>query len=188
MNTLKLMLTTGLLVALQCANAAVVQYGAILSGDQEVGPVVTNGSGEATVLFNDATGDLTWSLFFRNLTSPIGGGGAPTAHIHNAPAGANGPVVISLDGPGSVVDGNGETEGIYFGSVNTGELQDGSAIVDALFANALYFNLHTENNPGGEIRGQILPAFVTVVPVPAAAWLFVSALGLLGWVKRRQRL
>ena len=28
---------------------------------------------------------------------------------------------------------------------------------------------------------------ITVVPVPAAAWLFGSALALLGWLKRRTR-
>jgi hypothetical protein len=29
--------------------------------------------------------------------------------------------------------------------------------------------------------------FGTVVPIPATVWLFGSALGLLGWVRRRKR-
>lgn len=173
-----------LLTASFTASAAVMQFGAILTGDAEVPPVVTDGYGEATVLFDDVTGDLTWSLIFEGLSSPIGGAG-PTAHIHNAPKDANGPVVIPLDGAGSVVDGNGKTEGIYLGAVDVDDLMDGDDIVAALFAGQLYFNLHTTNNPGGEIRGQILPAFVTVIPVPAAVWLFGSALGLLGWVRRK---
>ena len=167
------------------ANAAVMQFGAILTGDDEVPPVSTEGYGEATVLFDDLTGDFTWSLFFQNLSSPIGGAG-PTAHIHNAPVDVNGPVVLFLDGDGSIIDGNGKTEGIYFGTVDVDDLMDGEDLVAALFAGELYFNLHTTNNPGGEIRGQILPAFVTVIPVPAAVWLFASALGLLGWLRRRQ--
>lgn len=186
MARLKAFALASFLVLPFATHAAVMQFGAILTGDAEVPPVDTNGYGEATVLFDDVTGDLTWSLFFQDLSSPIGGAG-PTAHIHNGPVDGNGPIVIFLDDPmTSLIDGNGKTEGIYLGAVDVDDLDNGDDIVNWLLTGQLYFNLHTTNNPSGEIRGQILPAFVNVIPVPAAAWLFGSALVLLGWLKHRQ--
>jgi hypothetical protein len=185
LQTLPLSLALFVLAA-SPAGAAVYEFGAILSGAEEVPPVETIGNGEALVLFDDETGDFTWNLIFQDLSSPIGVD-SPTAHIHSGGIGVNGPVVIPLDGDGGIIIGNGKTEGIYFGAVDTDEIEGGADIVSDLFAGNLYFNLHTTNNPGGEIRGQILPAFITVVPVPAAAWLFASALGLLGWLKRSTR-
>lgn len=38
---------------------------------------------------------------------------------------------------------------------------------------------------GGSLTADTVSTTVNVVPVPAAAWLFGSALGLLGWMKRR---
>ena len=38
----------------------------------------------------------------------------------------------------------------------------------------------------GDLKcGVIDPTFGAVVPIPAAVWLFGSALGLLGWARRR---
>jgi len=45
-----------------------------------------------------------------------------------------------------------------------------------------YLNIHTGLNPAGELRGQL---FVTsVVPVPGAVWLLISALGAMLGVRR----
>ena len=47
-----------------------------------------------------------------------------------------------------------------------------------------YFNIHTVNFGGGEIRGQL-----SAVPLPAALPLFptgLGALGLLGWRRKRK--
>ena len=62
----------------------------------------------------------------------------------------------------------------------------GSSVITAaqaadLQAGLWYINLHTALHGGGEIRGQ-----VNVVPIPAAAWLFISALGGLFAVKRKR--
>ena len=54
-------------------------------------------------------------------------------------------------------------------------------LIKYCYSGLWYVNLHSDAFNGGEIRGQI-----SVVPVPAAAWLFVSGLGMLGWMRRRQ--
>jgi hypothetical protein len=59
-----------------------------------------------------------------------------------------------------------------------------SAKVDAENTVQLFFN-----NPGLESDAQdplVWPSSPTVVPVPASAWLFGSALGFLGWVRRKK--
>lgn len=47
-----------------------------------------------------------------------------------------------------------------------------------------YFSLATDNGTSFPAYGQ---SSVTVVPLPAAAWLFLSAIGLLGWRGRKQQ-
>src|SRR5206468_667788 len=84
---------------------------------------------------------LQYSVTVQNLTGP------PTAsHIHQAAAGVNGPVIVTLD-PSPVTG----TSGTYSGT--TSALTD--AQVTALQTDGLYVNVHTAANPGGEIRGQI---------------------------------
>jgi hypothetical protein len=115
---------------------------AMLSGMQEVPPVATPGSGTATLDVNLATGAMSGTVTFTGLTS-----NATAAHIHQAAAGVNGPIIIPL------VGGAGATAGTWMvpaGTVMT------PAQLTALQANQLYINVHTLTNPGGELRGQII--------------------------------
>lgn len=113
-----------------------------LSGAQEVPAVATAGTGTATLSVDLNTGALSGTLTFTGLTS-----NATAAHIHQAAAGVNGPVIIPLSG------GAGGTSGIW--TVPAGTVLTATQL-DALKTNGLYVNVHTTNNPGGEIRGQIL--------------------------------
>jgi hypothetical protein len=59
-----------------------------------------------------------------------------------------------------------------------------STRVNALFAGLSYFNIHTTQFPGGEIRGQL-----EFIPEPTTLLLLVSGLGgLAAWRKMRTRL
>ena len=85
------------------------------------------------------------------------------AHIHLAPAGENGPVTVWLypDGPPPQL-----IEGRFNGVLATGTITDddlvgplaGMTVADLVqrLENGMgYVNVHTAQNPPGEIRGQI---------------------------------
>lgn len=48
-----------------------------------------------------------------------------------------------------------------------------------------FYELDDFRNGGGKIAGLSNVRAFSVVPVPAAAWLFASGLGLLGWMRRK---
>ncbi|MEX2211127.1 MAG: CHRD domain-containing protein [Gaiellaceae bacterium] len=82
---------------------------------------------------------LKWVLTFRKLS-----GAADSAHIHMAPKGTAGDVIVALCGPCK----NGQK----------GTATVDVATVDALLTGNAYVNVHTAANPDGEIRGQIKKA------------------------------
>lgn len=155
------------------AQAAVINFGALLTGGQETPPNASPATGSAFVLFDDITKEFVFNLSFSGLTAPI-----TVAHVHKAPVGVPGPVEFDI--AGLLVDGTGKTTGIFAGLKVLSAAQE-----TALMAGELYFNLHTSTFPGGEIRGQILPAGITVVPLPGAVLLLGSAFGGLLLTRRR---
>ena len=91
-------------------------------------------SGLFTGTLNGTT--LTWRLTWRRLSGP-----ATAAHIHMAPRGKPGPVIVPLCTPCM--------------SPETGTATLTTAQITLLRRAGLYVNVHTTRNPGGEIRGQL---------------------------------
>ncbi|NWF84015.1 MAG: CHRD domain-containing protein [Bryobacteraceae bacterium] len=78
-------------------------------------------------------------------------------HIHRGAAGVNGPVVIDSGLPGRVENtqnGALNTQGVLPKAAET------TALIKEILANpaGFYVNMHTERAPGGEVRGQLMPA------------------------------
>ncbi|GAB5454741.1 MAG: hypothetical protein Hens2KO_09700 [Henriciella sp.] len=115
------------------------------------------GSGQVTITV-DADGNATYSSTLDvSGISPselitLGDGALSAIHLHNAPAGTNGPVLQDI-----VVDAGGETDGDsgFTVDVVNAEVADDAAFIAAADAGNLYFNIHTADFPGGEIRGQL---------------------------------
>ena len=164
------------------ARGAVINLVANLDPSNEVPPAVAPGAtGDAAMVLDTDSGEFGWVISFSGLT-----GDSIGAHFHEAPAGSNGAVVLNLDTDGGVVlSGLGAPAGVFAGGKTLAANE-----VTNILAGLWYINIHTPDNPGGEIRGQVLSGTfnpAAVVPVPAAVWLFGSGLlGLLG-VARRKR-
>lgn len=116
-------------------------FSAALSGDQEVPPIETDASGVGTFFLNDAKDSLCVSLTVTGLSGPVTG-----AHIHTGAVGENGPVLINFDGN---ISGN-RIQAVVTGDDLTPES------LKMMLDGELYFNIHTEMHPAGEIRGQII--------------------------------
>ena len=118
---------------------------AVLSGLNEVPPDTNDASGGAMLVLNAEQDALTFDIRVQNLTGPI-----TAAHFHNAPPGVNGGVVRTL-----TADFQGEAASGDWKSADSEPLT--AALVAELLAGRIYVNVHTAANPGGELRGQVLP-------------------------------
>ncbi|MGD9673876.1 MAG: CHRD domain-containing protein [Candidatus Nitrosocosmicus sp.] len=125
---------------------------ASLSGDQEVPPVDTQATGMAEftpVIPTNETVD-----FNVNATDIQG---VTAGHIHSGAMGENGPVVVTLfnfDTPQDMVSENGTiTADMLEGDMQGMTIAD---LITAMKDGNTYVNFHTEQNPNGEIRGQIM--------------------------------
>lgn len=128
-----------------------------LSGDEEVPPVETNATGQAIFKLSKDGESIDYRLNVANIEN-VG-----AAHIHLAPAGQNGPVVVWLypdSPPPQPIPGR--TQGtLAKGTITAADIvgpMAGSSIddlVEEMAAGNTYVNVHTEQQPAGEIRGQI---------------------------------
>jgi hypothetical protein len=116
-----------------------------LSGGQEVPPTTTQASGTATA---ELDGDeLKVSGSFTNLSSELFPVSGSAAHVHNAPAGENGPILFNL-----VITSTDNLNGVFAGTKTLNDEEK-----DAFNDGNLYVNIHSVNFNGGEIRGQLEP-------------------------------
>jgi len=116
-------------------------FDATLTGDQEVPAVDTEGTGTGDFMLDEQSGVMSYSVMFAGLSGPV-----TAAHFHEAPPGENGGIIIDLTG-----DFTGDDDGFVQGTATFTEAQ-----IAALGDGNVYINLHTEENPGGEIRGQLV--------------------------------
>lgn len=149
-------------------------FEASLVGTEEVPAVQTATRGKAQVVFNTDDTAADFRLQVRR------GVRITQAHIHCAPQGVNGPIVAFLAGlnsQGYDVDG-------IFPWISSAILTDTSVIpsdlvstcpntinnlrdlIAAIRAGNTYVNVHSVDNPGGEVRGQLVES--PPEPPPAA--------------------
>jgi len=114
-----------------------VAYTAELNGGSEAPSVTTDATGNVEASFDAATKTLSWTITYDGLSGP-----ASAAHFHGPAAeGENAGPVVPIEGDlASPIEGEATLT-----DEQIADLQNG----------LWYFNVHTEANPGGEIRGQL---------------------------------
>jgi hypothetical protein len=124
-----------LLAAYSTAGAADVAVS--LTGDQEVPAVTTQAKGSGKITIADDK-SVSGSVKTTGITGTM-------AHIHLAPVGQNGPVIIPLEKKGD----------------DEWDVPTGAKLTDAQYeafkAGNLYVNVHSAEHKGGEIRNQLKP-------------------------------
>jgi hypothetical protein len=100
------------------------------------------GYGVSTLWLNNTMDTLHYNVLFTGLTS-----NAAAAHFHNGEANMSGGVVKEL------TPVNNMLSGVWTKYDATNPLTP--ALVSELLKGSLYYVVHTDSNPGGEIRGQV---------------------------------
>ncbi|MEA5597415.1 choice-of-anchor I domain-containing protein [Rivularia sp. UHCC 0363] len=166
------------------ANPTLKPFKATFDGSQEVTPNTSTATGNALLQLNQAGNALNYTMTVSGLDfGTLAGGAAQTAdtgddvtgiHFHNAARGAGGLVVFGIFGPAQdtddrtiTINANGTTtiSGVWETTDTAASTSLSNFVADLQAANTdedvnLYFNIHTEEFPMGEIRGQIMGSTV----------------------------
>jgi hypothetical protein len=145
--SLRLAMLAGLSIAgASAASAQGVEFFAVLSGGNEV---AANGQAAAGDAYGHGTASFTfvgsdrfcYAVIVNAIDRPV------AMHIHQAPAGRNGPVVIPLTPPSR---GTGGTSSGCVSGISASLLRSIRST-----PTGFYLNVHTAAFPDGAVRGQL---------------------------------
>lgn len=189
----------GLAFALACAPAAWADtYRSTMSGPSEAPPNASPAYGVATIMIDTIGNSMTLTLPFTDLE-----GAVTAAHLHCCTASAfTGSAIPATAVPYLPGFPLGVSSGTYshtfdlldaatynpaFISANGGTPASAeAALLAGIDAHLAYLNIHTDEYPGGEIRG-FLVQVANPVPEPATWGMLGMGLGLLACWRRRPR-
>jgi serralysin len=202
--TVLLFAVAATLILAQTSGAAIFKYRANITHDQEPGGVVPDegSSGIGTFFLDDSALSLSYDIKLTGLD--IDGNQTPgnandnvtRTHFHTAAFGINGGIVFGQIDPSAslrndlddlVVDPIASTiKGVWDNAEGNGTTLAAQLVnfktLDAQNRSLIYFNVHTADHGGGEIRGQLV-----LVPEPATVTLISLAALALGGLNRRRR-
>ena len=125
-----------------------------LNGGEETPILNTGAVGTAEVIVDAANQEVTVTLRVFNIPTPTTAG-----HIHIGPVGISGPVVINF--PEALVGRTGDFAMTFRAGPNQFVARPAIGIntmedaIQAILNGNSYVNIHTQQFPAGEIRGQL---------------------------------
>jgi hypothetical protein len=129
--------SAGLTLLALPALAETMMFKAPLTASDEVPPNQSKATGNIEATYDTATKKLSWKGSYSGLTGP-----ETAAHFHGpAGPGKNAGVVVPVDAAKSPFEGSATLTEPQAADLTKGEW---------------YFNVHTAENKGGEIRGQMV--------------------------------
>ena len=144
-DSLRSLIISAVVAALSLSiHAQVVEFRATINASQEVPATASSATGSAIMLYDVVANTFDLIVSITGMTNT-----ATASHIHEAAAGSNGAVVTGL-GSEAVYTRSGNTLTTTFrGVTHTGDKLK-------LLQNGAYYNIHSAQFPGGEIRGQLI--------------------------------
>ena len=127
----------GLCVGLASLAVCAQSMQVTLAGSQEVPPVMTSASGVGSIMVAP-DGSVSGTITTNGIEGTM-------AHIHEAPMGQNGPVIVPFI----------KTSDNVWSAPAGAKLTD--AQLQSLKSGNLYLNVHSATNKPGEIRAQLKP-------------------------------
>ena len=125
-----------------------------LTGGEEAPTAVNSGAfGTATVNVDAGSGEITYTIRVWNLPT-----GVVAAHFHVGAEKTPGPVIIDIPVPS-----NSSNDFTITGTTNVSNfvarpdqgIRSANDALQAILGENTYINVHSQANPGGEIRGQV---------------------------------
>ena len=191
-TALALILAASLALPATTAGANIIVFSGNFSGTQEFPSNASPGTGLVSVTIDDVLNTMTVDAAWANLLAPT-----TVAHIHCCTGlGANAGVATGVPTfPGIPA---GVTSGTYnatfdmtlasswnpaFVTAQGGTTASAfTALINAMSASNAYFNIHSQQFPGGEIRAQLSP-----VPEPSTWAMLLLGFAAVGLTIRRAR-
>lgn len=140
-------------------------FAANLTGRQEVPPVNTDANGIAKFAANRSRTRIKFEMEVNDIRNFV------QAHIHAGARGVNGPVLVFLFGADLLTleeqNGISTRRGVVRGVITNDDIVENDVgvkcvadLIRLMEREKAYVNVHTEQNPAGEIRGQIKPVLL----------------------------
>ena len=148
-------MVSALLLSAAAASAQVVVATTTLTSGEETPALLTGAAGTAEVAIDTVAKEFAVTLRVFNIPTTTTAG-----HIHVGPKGVAGPVVIDFPGIAGRLGDFVTTFRVGEASFRASAVNGINSIDDVIQAVAngnAYVNIHTTTNPGGEIRGQLVP-------------------------------